>query len=235
MLNTNKTILELTSDEAMAYMMEDEQYCTFELPEYMKFGDVLKQTATTIGNRDYSDCVESDATLSDNVNLTMLTNKDGGYGVRPLTLTNPYMYYFLVRELFGTKNWDDIKKHFEECKVENIDSYAMPVVKDDLMPEPFRNSTTILNWWRNMEQRSIELSLQYRYMFVSDITNCYGSINHESIITQRGKGVKREGKNKRLRGLESLLNNIRELIVSALKNKTFFVIIGTVEIKVNFI
>ena len=182
MLNTNKTILELTSDEAMAYMMEDEQYCTFELPEYMKFGDVLKQTATTIGNRDYSDCVESDATLSDNVNLTMLTNKDGGYGVRPLTLTNPYMYYFLVRELFGTKNWDDIKKHFEECKVENIDSYAMPVVKDDLMPEPFRNSTTILNWWRNMEQRSIELSLQYRYMFVSDITNCYGSINHESII-----------------------------------------------------
>ena len=32
-----------------------------------------------------------------------------------------------------------------------------------------------------MEQRSIELSLEYRYMFVTDITNCYGSINPQSI------------------------------------------------------
>ena len=32
-----------------------------------------------------------------------------------------------------------------------------------------------------MEQRSLELSLEYRYMFVTDITNCYGSINPQSI------------------------------------------------------
>ena len=31
-----------------------------------------------------------------------------------------------------------------------------------------------------MEQRSIELSLEYRYMFVSDITNCYGSVNPQA-------------------------------------------------------
>lgn len=31
-----------------------------------------------------------------------------------------------------------------------------------------------------MEQRSIELSLEYRYMFVSDITNCYGSVNPQT-------------------------------------------------------
>ena len=33
-----------------------------------------------------------------------------------------------------------------------------------------------------MEQRSLELSLEYRYMFVTDITNCYGSINPQSIL-----------------------------------------------------
>lgn len=43
--------------------------------------------------------------------------------------------------------------------------------------ERFHKSTTILNWWNSMEQRSIELSLEYRYMFVTDITNCYGSVN----------------------------------------------------------
>ena len=32
-----------------------------------------------------------------------------------------------------------------------------------------------------MEQRSIELSLKYRYMFITDITNCFGQINPESI------------------------------------------------------
>lgn len=31
-----------------------------------------------------------------------------------------------------------------------------------------------------MEQRSIELSLEYRYMFVTDITNCYGSVNPQA-------------------------------------------------------
>ena len=31
-----------------------------------------------------------------------------------------------------------------------------------------------------MEQRSIELSLEYRYMFVTDITNCYGSVNPQT-------------------------------------------------------
>ncbi|MCI2088020.1 MAG: hypothetical protein LKK21_07250 [Prevotella sp.] len=30
-------------------------------------------------------------------------------------------------------------------------------------------------------QRSLELPLEYRYMFVTDIINCYGSINPRSI------------------------------------------------------
>ena len=47
--------------------------------------------------------------------------------------------------------------------------------------EEFYKSTTILNWWNAMEQRSIELSLEYRYMCVTDITNWYGSINPQSI------------------------------------------------------
>ena len=31
-----------------------------------------------------------------------------------------------------------------------------------------------------MEQRALELSLEYRYMFVTDITNCYGSVNPQA-------------------------------------------------------
>ena len=55
------------------------------------------------------------------------------------------------------------------------------MVKVDDKPEPFKGATSILNWWNSMEQRSIELSLKYRYMFMTDITNCFGQINPESI------------------------------------------------------
>jgi len=89
------------------------------------------------------------------------------------------MYYFLVRCLCGRGNWERVKAFFEACRVPHIKSCALPVIPDEV--EPFYKSATILNWWNEIEQRSLELSLRFRHMFVSDITNCYGSINPESI------------------------------------------------------
>lgn len=76
-------------------------------------------------------------------------------------------------------NWIAIKDCFKSFCVPHITSCAIPVIPEK--KEPFNKSTIILNWWNAMEQCSLELSLQYRYMFVSDITNCYGSINPDSI------------------------------------------------------
>ena len=36
-----KTVLELTAAEAREYMLKGDQYCTFRLPEYFVFDDVL--------------------------------------------------------------------------------------------------------------------------------------------------------------------------------------------------
>ncbi len=82
---------------------------------------------------------------------------------------------FLVREICNEQSWAVIKDLFGKFNVPHITSCALPVVPK--AKEPFHKSTTILNWWSSMEQRSIELSLEYRYMFVTDITNCYGSVN----------------------------------------------------------
>lgn len=175
-----KNILSLNSDEVFEFFLKSEQFHGFELPEYFDFDNVLAYVKDTIGNKDYEDCL-SDVRPDDqeNVNLDMLLNKDGHYAVRPLTLANPFLYYFLAREVCCPKGWEAIRKCFAAYKVPHLTSCALPVVPEKV--ESFFKSATILNWWNVMEQRSIELSLEYRYMFMTDITNCYGCINPQSI------------------------------------------------------
>ena len=175
-----RNILTLNHDEAMDFFMKSEQYHGFELPEYFTFDQVLKYVREKIGVTPYEECVQENISpeeLSD-VNLDILLNKDGRYAVRPIMLANPFLYYFLVREVCCESNWQVIKDLFEKFNVPHITSCAIPVIPNE--KEPFHKATTINNWWNSMEQRSIELSLEYRYMFVTDITNCYGSINPQT-------------------------------------------------------
>lgn len=175
-----RNILTLNHNEAMDFFMKSEQYHGFELPEYFTFDQVLKNVREKIGVTPYEECVQENISpeeLSD-VNLDILLNKDGRYAVRPIILANPFLYYFLVREVCCESNWQVIKDLFEKFNVPHITSCAIPVIPNE--KEPFHKATTINNWWNSMEQRSIELSLEYRYMFVTDITNCYGSINPQT-------------------------------------------------------
>lgn len=175
-----RNILTLNHDEAMDFFMKSEQYHGFELPEYFSFDEVLKYVRDKVRTIPYEECLQkgvSPDSLSD-VNLDILLNKDGHYAVRPIILANPFLYYFLVREVCCESNWQVIKDLFEKFNVPHITSCAIPVIPNE--KEPFHKATTINNWWNSMEQRSIELSLEYRYMFVTDITNCYGSVNPQT-------------------------------------------------------
>ena len=175
-----RNILSLNHDEAMDFFMKSEQYHGFELPEYFTFDEVLKYVREKVRTIPYEECLQkgvSPDSLSD-VNLDILLNKDGRYAVRPIILANPFLYYFLVREICCESNWQVIKDLFEKFNVPHITSCAIPVIPNE--KEPFHKATTINNWWNSMEQRSIELSLEYRYMFVTDITNCYGSVNPQT-------------------------------------------------------
>lgn len=175
-----RNILTLNHDEAMDFFMKSEQYHGFELPEYFSFDEVLKYVREKVRTIPYEECLKkgvSPDSLSD-VNLDILLNKDGRYAVRPIILANPFLYYFLVREVCCESNWQVIKDLFEKFNVPHITSCAIPVIPNE--KEPFHKATTINNWWNSMEQHSIELSLEYRYMFVTDITNCYGSVNPQA-------------------------------------------------------
>lgn len=177
MTEKTKNILSFNHTEAMNFFLKSEQYHGFELPKYFVFDELLQNVKNAVGETPYEKCLNDDTSpeqLSD-VNLDILLNKDGRYAVRPIILANPFLYCFLVREICNEQSWTIIKQLFEKFNVPHITSCALPVIPKE--KEPFHKSTTILNWWSSMEQRSIELSLEYRYMFVTDITNCYGSVN----------------------------------------------------------
>lgn len=173
------TVLSLKSNEALDYFMSTRQFHAFELPEYFDFTQVLDFVRKSIGNKTYEKCVAQSANNMQDVNFDIMLNKDGRYAVRPLMLSNPFLYYFIAREICQAKNWTAIKNCFKHYRVPTITSCALPVIPDEV--ESFHESTTILNWWNEVEQKSIELSMDYRYMFVTDISNCYGTINPETI------------------------------------------------------
>lgn len=208
-----KTILTLNHEEAMDFFMKSEQYHGFELPEYFTFDEVLKYVRETIGSASYEECLQtgiSPESLSD-VNLDILLNKDGRYAVRPIILSNPYLYYFLVREVCCENNWQVIKDLFEKFKAPHITSCAIPVIPNG--KEPFHKATTINNWWNSMEQRSIELSLEYRYMFVTDITNCYGSVNPQTFdwaFMLKGTSYEKDGDSLIAKNIQSYLRAFQQ-------------------------
>jgi hypothetical protein len=109
--------------------MKSEQYHGFELPEYFDFDQVLEYVRDTIGDKPYAECltdVHPDAL--EGVNLDILLNKDGRYAVRPIVLANPFLYYFLVREICSEENWNVIKSLFDKFTVPHITSCAIPVI-----------------------------------------------------------------------------------------------------------
>lgn len=175
-----ENILSLDSKGAMEFFLKSDQYHGFELPEYFVFDKLLENVKEAVDSTPYAECLLEGTSpeLLPDVNLDILLNKDGRYAVRPIVLANPFLYYFLVREVCNEQSWTIIKGLFGKFNVPHISSCALPVVPKE--KEPFHSSTAILNWWNAMEQRSIELSLEYRYMFISDITNCYGSVNPQT-------------------------------------------------------
>ena len=176
-------VTSLESKAALDFFLGHDQYCTTELPEYFDFLGVIEYAKASVGDKSLKDCSNSGMTPSecDGVNLDVITNKDGRYGVRPLTLSNPFLYYMLARDICEPESWAHIQECFKLYHTDQFSACAIPMVKVDDKPEPFRGATSILNWWSKMEQQSIELSLKYRYMFITDITNCFGQINPESI------------------------------------------------------
>lgn len=176
-----KTIFELSADEALDFLMQNDQYVTTEMPEYLDFDPVLTFAREHIADTPIDKCVK-DVTPEDmaEANYDIMLNKDGKYAVRVLSLSNPFLYYMLAREICTPEHWAAILDDFKVFgSAPHIQAVGIPVIPAD--KEDFHKATTILNWWDRFEQMAVKLSLDYRYMFATDITNCYGTIELQTV------------------------------------------------------
>ncbi|WP_338996763.1 hypothetical protein LC565_01935 [Fusobacterium animalis] len=177
-------ILELTADEVKKFFLEHENYFSLKLPDYINFQELLNNLSTEMGKKIYMDILEKKSFPDnyDDVNYTLYNNKDGNYDWRPFQIINPVIYISLINILSKKNNWNEILKRFEEIdKTSVIKCESIPVVKQEKEKILNKQSFQILSWWDKIEQNSIKLSLEYNYLFKTDIVNCYSEIYTHSI------------------------------------------------------
>lgn len=173
-----KTILELSNTEAQAFFFRKEIYCSIDLPPYFDFQPLLDKLSQMGKLKTLS---VDKAKLHDDVNYKMYNNKDGFFSWRPLQLINPAIYTHLVYIITQDGTWNLIQERFREFQEnKNICCCSIPLAEVEERTNA-KKKDTILHWWEEVEQKSIEYALDYSYMLITDITNCYGSIYTHTI------------------------------------------------------
>ena len=202
--NKTRSVLELSENEARDFFLKPTSYCDFELPPYSIFSEVLQNSADYIKGRNLPDFYgETKPRDCEGVNHLLLSNKDGRYAWRPFELIHPVLYSSLVNKTTEKASWDFIKDRFSQFQEsEKIQCMSIPVESNN--PKCKDKEAQILNWWQAVEQRSIELALDYNSVLFADITDCYGQIYTHSIPW--ALHTKQEAKKKR--NDKSLLGNL---------------------------
>lgn len=176
-INVLKKIIELSHTEARQYFLKQESYCNIDLPKYFNFQPLLDALSQ---NGNLNNIPLSEAKKFDNINYKFLTNKDGKFAWRPLQLINPAIYVNLVNKITKKGNWNIIVDRFKKFqKNEKIKCYSIPIAST--VEKKSDKAESILNWWQQIEQHSLELALDFDCFMNTDITDCYNSIYTHTI------------------------------------------------------
>ncbi len=216
-----KSVLKMKRKEVHSFFLNSDNYANFEIPEYFNFQDVLNKVDKFISGKEIknfcSTYVDANGKTKplfpsqlENVNYKFVNNKDGKYSYRPFQLIHPVLYAGLVQLITEKDNWKKIKKRFKKLhKHSDIECVGIPAKSSD--EKVSDQKATILNWWSNVEQRSMELALDYDYVIHTDITNCYPNIYTHSVAwAVESKKVAKNIRDKTLLGnkIDSLLQSM---------------------------
>jgi hypothetical protein len=173
-----KSILSLSHKDAREFLLKAESYNSVDLPPYFVFGDLIAQVHAQLDGKTLSS-LSSNPRDFDDVNYTILNNKDGKYAWRPFQLINPALYVSLVHRITEESNWGLIIERFDQFSAnKKIHCLSLPVVSQS---DEKDKAEQVSHWWHEVEQRSIELALEYDCLLETDITDCYGAIYTHSI------------------------------------------------------
>ena len=185
-----KKVLDYSYCEAQRFFLKEESYFNFDLPKYFIFQGLLDEISQEIQDKQLSDYYGNVARSSgkqkttrpcdyENVNYRFLNNKDGKFAWRPSQLIHPAIYVYLVHQITREDNWSEIVKAFNGFSDNSkVKCFSLPLESEDILSD---KATTISNWWHSVEQKSVELALDYEYILHTDVSDCYGSLYTHSI------------------------------------------------------
>ncbi|PSV03813.1 reverse transcriptase [Photobacterium leiognathi subsp. mandapamensis] len=172
----------MTAEEAKAFFLKNESYCSFSLPVYFNFAPLLNAISNSLEAKPngISDIGYRNACDYEGANYTLQTNKDGHYSWRPFELIHPAIYTHLVHKITEEASWVFLVQRFGELQGnKKITCASLPREAND--EEISDTAETVNGWWQEVEQESINKALEYKYLFTTDIANFYPSIYTHSI------------------------------------------------------
>lgn len=206
-----KTILDLTIDEIKEYFFKNSSYINFDIPIYFDFSELFSKLISEIWSQKIRDLKSWTTKVRDceGINYIFLNNKSWKYEWRPFQIIHPFLYIELVYLISENDNWNLLKTRFEEFKNNwFIECISLPVISENNNSD---KAEQVLKWWDKIEQESIILSLDYDYIFHTDITDCYPSIYTHSISwALHWKDIMKKKENRKNKSF--LWNNIDNLL-----------------------
>lgn len=201
---THTPITEMKSSEVKDYFLETKHYVNFELPPYFNFDDVLlctnvhlkKKSLANVCKANKKNQIQYPCHYSD-VNHIILSNKDGGFAWRPMQIMHPVLYVDLVNTITKDVAWNQIKDFFKEREKSLVECISIPL-KSHISES--NKAVQVTNWWDKIEQESLRKALDYKFMFQTDISNCYPSIYTHSFEWAFCPGGRLEVKLERAKG-----------------------------------
>lgn len=190
--------------EASAYFKDTKNYVNFGLPPYFSFDQILLSSSAILNGKSLKDiCVERSNGKPDypcnysDVNYILLSNKDGGFAWRPLQVIHPILYVDLVNLITERGAWSELVEFFKRRAKSSVSCISLP-----LRSNTSESSRAVLvsNWWDKIEQESLRMALDFRFMFQTDISNCYSSIYTHSLEWALCVGGRKEIKERRANG-----------------------------------
>lgn len=139
-----KSILSLSHMEAREFLLKAETYSSVDLPPYFVFGDLIAQVHAKLDGKTLSS-LSSNPRDFDDVNYTILNNKDGKYAWRPFQLINPALYVSLVHRITEESNWSLIIKRFDQFSAnKKIHCLSLPIVSHS---DEKDKAEQVSHWW----------------------------------------------------------------------------------------
>lgn len=179
-------VLELNANDAHDFFLKTDSYCNLSLPlpPYFNFSVLLNDLSKAISKKTLSDYfnVTVVKNMADTMDLNHIIygNKGSNLSWRPLQLIHPLAYLALVNILTQENNWKKIQNRFKKLSsLSNVSCLSIPIANSTRKNS--NKGEQILQWWTGIEQKSIALSLEYDYIFSTDVADCYSSIYTHSL------------------------------------------------------